>query len=336
MSSTQNFPALAHFEASNYQAVLRQKLRQLHQVDDIEDYNGKYCALIFRVENMSEVDQVSYYCDGLKRATQAYVKLQNTMTLSEAVDQAVKYETSHFGGDHKTNREKPEREQRFRGKPRANHSHDKKSFSKRSFKPATPVEGGPVVARTSEVDLTVNEATLNLLCEAPLVYNRAPLFTVAGDLVQSDGKFKIKCLLDCGATTVHVSRGFANKHKLETRVYSGRTIRVKLGDNKICEAVLELVKIEIRLKGVPKYQCVAVVFNTPYEFDCILGMPFFVDVQTSIDWKRRCFTDDDSSGTSATETSTPCGKCSQVNGSGLHDGVDSESSTTKRIPVEPP
>ncbi|GMF46616.1 unnamed protein product [Phytophthora fragariaefolia] len=63
--------ALAHFEASNYQAVLRQKLRQLRQTGGIEEYNGKYSSLIFRVENMSEVDQVIYYCDGLKRATQA-------------------------------------------------------------------------------------------------------------------------------------------------------------------------------------------------------------------------------------------------------------------------
>ncbi|GMF23304.1 unnamed protein product [Phytophthora lilii] len=67
--------AFAHFEASNYQAVLRQKLCQLRQVDDIEVYNGKYSALIFRVENVSEVDKVSYYCDGPKHATQSYVKL---------------------------------------------------------------------------------------------------------------------------------------------------------------------------------------------------------------------------------------------------------------------
>ncbi|GMG15839.1 unnamed protein product [Phytophthora fragariaefolia] len=82
--------ALAHFEASNYQAVLRQKPRQLRQTGDIEEYNGKYSSLIFRVENMSEVDQISYYCDGIKRATQAYVKLQNATTLSKAMDQAAK------------------------------------------------------------------------------------------------------------------------------------------------------------------------------------------------------------------------------------------------------
>ncbi|POM64578.1 Hypothetical protein PHPALM_19875 [Phytophthora palmivora] len=105
--------ALAHFEALNYQAALRQKLRQLRQTGDIEEYNRKYSSLIFRVENMSEVNQVSYYCDGLKRATQAYVKLQNATTLSEAMDQASKYEMSHFGGERRPDREKPEREQRL-------------------------------------------------------------------------------------------------------------------------------------------------------------------------------------------------------------------------------
>ncbi|KAE9092239.1 hypothetical protein PF010_g17883 [Phytophthora fragariae] len=207
--------ALAHFEASNYQAVLRQKLRQLRQTSDIEEYNGKYSSLVFRVENMSEVDQVSYYCDGLKRATQAYVKLQNATTLSEAMDQASKYEMSHFGGERKPDREISERAQRFREPLSSNASRNKKPFNKRSYKPghyapmeqtkngcvlplrqawalqarlqqaevragkrpATPIEEGPDGESTSEEDLTVNEATLNLLCEDPLVYDRAPLFT---------------------------------------------------------------------------------------------------------------------------------------------------------------
>ncbi|GMF47048.1 unnamed protein product [Phytophthora fragariaefolia] len=140
---------------------------------------------------------------------------------------------------------------------------------------------------------------------------------------------QIKFLLDCGATTVYVSRGFVNNHKLKAHVVPGRIIRVKRGDNAIVEAVLELAKIEVRLKGVPKYRCVVVVFNTPDEFDCILGMPFFVDVQPNIDWKHECFMNDDSGGASAIDNSTSCGKCSQVNGSGLHDAVDSDSSTTK-------
>ncbi|GMF51055.1 unnamed protein product [Phytophthora fragariaefolia] len=259
--------ALAHFEASNYQAVLRQKLCQLHQVDDIENYNGKYSALIFRVENMSEEDQVSYYCDGLKRATQAYVKLQNPMTLSEAMDQAVKYEMFHFGGDSKTNREKPEREQRFRGKPRANHPRDKKPFSKRSFKPGhyAPTEKD-------------KEGHVCYYCKMP-VHSKHDCKKLKSDQENDQPR--------------HWRRS-----KFNSSVY-------------------------------PKYPCIAVVFNIPDEFDRVLGMPFFVDVQPNIDWKHRCFKNDDFRGDSAMNTSTSYGKCSQANDPGLHDAVDSESSTTR-------
>ncbi|KAG6594059.1 uncharacterized protein IUM83_19679 [Phytophthora cinnamomi] len=127
--------ALMYFEALNYQAVLRQKLRQLRQVGGIEEYNGKYSSLIFRVENMRVVDQVSYYCDGLKRSTQAYVKLQNATALNEAMDKTTKHEMSHLGGEHKGGNEKPEREQRFRVPPRSNPFQDKNPFSKRSYQP---------------------------------------------------------------------------------------------------------------------------------------------------------------------------------------------------------
>ncbi|KAG6609080.1 uncharacterized protein IUM83_13484 [Phytophthora cinnamomi] len=147
--------AVTHFEASNYQAVLRQKLRQLHQVGDIEEHNGKYSSLTFRVENMNEVDQVSYYCDGLKRSTQAYVKLHNATTLSEAMDQATKHEMPHFGGEHKAGSEKSEREQRFDGPPRTNPFQNKKPFSKRSYKPghyapAEQTNNGPVCYHCNE------------------------------------------------------------------------------------------------------------------------------------------------------------------------------------------
>ncbi|KAG3006234.1 hypothetical protein PC121_g15311 [Phytophthora cactorum] len=87
---------LQHFEASNYQSVLREKLQRLKQTVDIETYNGEYSALIFRVERMSVLDQVLCYANGLKSRTRSYVKLENPETLSEAMDVAVKYEDTHF------------------------------------------------------------------------------------------------------------------------------------------------------------------------------------------------------------------------------------------------
>ncbi|GMF23305.1 unnamed protein product [Phytophthora lilii] len=49
---------------------------------------------------------------------------------------------NNFGCDRKVSREKPEREQSFRGKPRVSTAQDKKPFNKRSFKPGhyAPVE----------------------------------------------------------------------------------------------------------------------------------------------------------------------------------------------------
>ncbi|KAG3095726.1 hypothetical protein PI124_g8247 [Phytophthora idaei] len=87
---------LQHFEASNYQSVLREKLQRLKQTADIETYNGEYSALIFRVEGMSVLDQVICYANGLKPRIRSYVKLENPETLSEAMDLAVKYEVTHF------------------------------------------------------------------------------------------------------------------------------------------------------------------------------------------------------------------------------------------------
>ncbi|RAW19702.1 hypothetical protein PC110_g23856, partial [Phytophthora cactorum] len=54
---------LQHFEASNYQSVLREKLQRLKQTADIETYNGEYSALIFRVKGMSVLDQVLCYAE---------------------------------------------------------------------------------------------------------------------------------------------------------------------------------------------------------------------------------------------------------------------------------
>lgn len=96
--------ALAHFEASNYQANMRQRLRGLKQVNNIEEYNGKYSEMIFRIENMSDIDQISNYCAGLKPKTRAYVQIEDPGTLSEAMDFATRFEMAHFSNDNQHER----------------------------------------------------------------------------------------------------------------------------------------------------------------------------------------------------------------------------------------
>ncbi|EGZ14526.1 hypothetical protein PHYSODRAFT_506186, partial [Phytophthora sojae] len=40
-------------------------------------------------------------------------------------------------------------------------------------------------------------------------------------------------LLDCGVTTVYVSKRWVEEHQLQTTKFSDKNIRVKLGDNQI-------------------------------------------------------------------------------------------------------
>ncbi|KAG3080222.1 hypothetical protein PI124_g20558 [Phytophthora idaei] len=119
---------LQHFEASNYQSVLREKLQRPNQTAGIETYNGEYSAVIFRVEGMSVLDQVLCYANGLKPRTRSCVKLENPKTLSEAMDLAVKYAVTHFVDEvrdrqARQDKRKPSveqgspREKSFKGKP---------------------------------------------------------------------------------------------------------------------------------------------------------------------------------------------------------------------------
>ncbi|KAG2921333.1 hypothetical protein PC117_g16259 [Phytophthora cactorum] len=95
-------------------------------------------------------------------------------------------------------------------------------------------------------------------------------------------------LLDYGATTIYESRRWVNANKLETTKFSDKNIRVKLGDNQIVEAELEVLPLEIMVTGLSEtYKCVAVVYAIPEEFDYILGIPFFEDMQPQIDRRGR-------------------------------------------------
>jgi hypothetical protein len=84
------------FEGTNYQANLRRQIYRLRQTGDIEDYNGEYANLIFRVKDMSEVDQVMHYTQGLKPRVCSLVRLENPSKLAQAMDAAKRFEHAHF------------------------------------------------------------------------------------------------------------------------------------------------------------------------------------------------------------------------------------------------
>ncbi|KAG3094580.1 hypothetical protein PI124_g17222 [Phytophthora idaei] len=118
---------LQHFEASNYQDVLREKLQRLKQTADIESNNDEYSALVFRVEGISQLDQVLWYASGRKPRTRSCVKLESAGTLSDAMDIAVKYEVTHFVDDA---RERHSREDKKRAPASQSSSQDRPTKEK--------------------------------------------------------------------------------------------------------------------------------------------------------------------------------------------------------------
>ncbi|KAK1946309.1 hypothetical protein P3T76_001862 [Phytophthora citrophthora] len=143
-----------------------------------------------------------------------------------------------------------------------------------------------------------------------------------------------KLLLDSGATTIYASKRWVGGNKLSTTKFSGRNIRVKLGDDRIMETELELLALLIHISGLDEaFECIAVVYTTPDEYDCILGIPFFEDMHSKVNWIDRRI-----DGTTrqtlpvehAREISGPIEEGGPVNASGLQRSVEAKGLSAKR------
>ncbi|EGZ25916.1 hypothetical protein PHYSODRAFT_416307, partial [Phytophthora sojae] len=67
------------------------------QTGTIDDYVARFRRLIARVRDMSQLDQIDRFCDGLKAETRKEVSYRRCSTLSQAIEQAQAYERTHFG-----------------------------------------------------------------------------------------------------------------------------------------------------------------------------------------------------------------------------------------------
>ncbi|DAZ96859.1 TPA: hypothetical protein N0F65_008290, partial [Lagenidium giganteum] len=237
---------LAHFEASNYQATLRLKLLNLRQEGDIEDINGCFADLNFRVEDMGELDRVSHYCIGLKHQTQSYVKLHNPLTLSDVMDLALKYEGAHFMKEYRP----PRIGERS---VRRNRPHDRPPQSQRQ--PNRPLPKRPDLSRCKPKPTEARRDTR-----------------------------KLKCFF-CSKMFAY-RHAFVTEAELPVDAHPSRELRVQTGDGRTVSSPLELVHVNMEVPGVPTcYATTAVVYDLPDRIDCILGMPFFEEKQPQVDWK---------------------------------------------------
>jgi len=73
------------FQPPNFQQYLRQQLKKLRQTSTVQEYTSQFQNIVGQIENMGELDQVTYYIDGLKPATKMEVAYQAPDTLERAI-----------------------------------------------------------------------------------------------------------------------------------------------------------------------------------------------------------------------------------------------------------
>ncbi|GLD97283.1 hypothetical protein PINS_up005966 [Pythium insidiosum] len=84
------------FVPPDQQQRLRAALKQCRQTGGIEDYVARFRRLIAQVREMSQIDMIDRFVDGLKRGTQQEVNYLRCATLTAAIEAARAFERTHF------------------------------------------------------------------------------------------------------------------------------------------------------------------------------------------------------------------------------------------------
>jgi len=118
----------AAFQPVNFQQYLRIQLRKLKQTGSVQDYTTRFLNLMGQIEDMSDVDQVIQYTEGLKSATQMEVAYNSPATLEDAIDRATRYDRAMWGKASNNNNNS-------RSRPNNNNNH---------HRPSPKDDGGPI------------------------------------------------------------------------------------------------------------------------------------------------------------------------------------------------
>ncbi|KAJ0398062.1 hypothetical protein ATCC90586_001664 [Pythium insidiosum] len=89
----------AEFIPPDQQQRLRAALRACRQTGHVDDYVARFRKIIAQVREMSQLDKVDRFVEGLKPETKKEVNYLRCTTLTEAIAAAQAYERDHFGGE---------------------------------------------------------------------------------------------------------------------------------------------------------------------------------------------------------------------------------------------
>ena len=71
------------FQPASYQHILRSQLKTLRQTSTVQDYGMKFRNLIEQIDDMNELDKVSYFINGLKDVTKKEISYRALIHLNK-------------------------------------------------------------------------------------------------------------------------------------------------------------------------------------------------------------------------------------------------------------
>lgn len=97
------------FQAPHQQQLLRERLSRTKQIGTVQQYAHQFRSILNQIEEMNEMDMISYFTRGLQTRTRGEVKYRAPTTLKDAIDIAITYDTAWFGRENGSNavNEKP-------------------------------------------------------------------------------------------------------------------------------------------------------------------------------------------------------------------------------------
>ena len=105
------------FQPPNYQHHLRQQLKRLKQIGSVQEYGSRFRNIVGQIENMNEIDKVTYFVEGRKPATRMEVAYQAPNTFDEAWALAIRFDTAMFGTNRPFSNKSQHQNQRFIPQP---------------------------------------------------------------------------------------------------------------------------------------------------------------------------------------------------------------------------
>ena len=302
------------FVPADLQIRLRDQLRNLNQAQcrDLGDFVNRFRQLMIQVRNMSDVDSVFYFTQGLKHQTRAEVEYRRCSSLSQAINVAYDFERSHFGVG------SSRRTQQFRRPERTTHQrfddpqpepmeidnvqvvsreecfqrnlcfYCKKPGHRLAECPTRPrtrsvsrprarvsmIEDVQDTAESSDEAIVFDQFTVNTLQNNGVNY-RPHLLRKTGSI---DG-VPVLILLDCGASTNVIRPGLA------TKVLRSQRGQLKRFDGSLTPpADLATVEATVRTNEGEFSNMIFTETHLDAEQDVIFGLPWFQEYAPQINW----------------------------------------------------